>query len=28
VLLMWWIRALYFLGVRPERIARLYVEVR
>jgi rSAM/selenodomain-associated transferase 2 len=28
VLLMWWIRALYCLGVAPERIERLYLEVR
>ena len=28
VLLMWWIRALYFLGVAPERLARFYREKR
>ncbi|MET0152742.1 MAG: TIGR04283 family arsenosugar biosynthesis glycosyltransferase [Candidatus Binatia bacterium] len=28
VALMWWIRALYFLGVAPERLARLYPRAR
>jgi rSAM/selenodomain-associated transferase 2 len=28
VFLMWWIRALYFFGIAPERIARLYGEAR
>jgi rSAM/selenodomain-associated transferase 2 len=28
VLLMWWLRALYFLGVPPERLARGYRDVR
>jgi rSAM/selenodomain-associated transferase 2 len=28
VLLMWWLRALYFLGVSPGRLARVYREVR
>lgn len=28
VLLMWWIRSLYFFGVSPERLARLYRDAR
>lgn len=28
VLLMWWIRALYFLGASPDRLARLYRQAR
>jgi len=28
VALMWWIRALYFLGASPQRLARLYLDAR
>jgi rSAM/selenodomain-associated transferase 2 len=28
ILLMWWLRLLFFLGVKPDRLKRLYVDVR